>query len=357
MSGPAARRGENGLRLGVLGCGWIANLVHLPELAHVRGVRVTALADTDAGNLERARVHAREAACFTDYGELLERAHVDAVVICLPDALHADACERAFAAGKHVYVEKPLAEDLDDAERAVAAWRASGLVGMVGFNYRFDPAYQAARRALRDGVLGRPFGVRSAFSVPARERPAWQRERLARGVLLNLASHHADLVQWLLDREVESVSASVRAEGDGSAATVHLRLAGGVPVQSLFAEGGVDEDVMEIYGERGKVRVDRMALRSFALDRAADRAAGSRAGILKAMIPPVQAWRRLRAPLREPSFRSAFEAFAAAVRTGRSDASPDLLDGFRSLAVVTAAMESAETGRPVEPRAMLAGRT
>src|SRR5690349_4476182 len=124
--------------IGVIGCGQIAQAVHLPVLSRLPGVRVTALADTDATRLSQAAARVPRAACFSDYARLLATPEVDAVVICAPPALHAEVAVAALKANKHVYLEKPLATTLEDADRVCEVWRQSGRVGMIGFNYRFN---------------------------------------------------------------------------------------------------------------------------------------------------------------------------------------------------------------------------
>lgn len=79
---------------------------------------------------------------------------VEAVVICLPPALHAEYAIAAFQAGKHVYLEKPIATNLLDARAVVEAWRKAGTVGMMGFNYCFNGLYQSAKQYVRSGPLG-----------------------------------------------------------------------------------------------------------------------------------------------------------------------------------------------------------
>src|SRR5689334_16087300 len=126
------------VRVGILGCGGIARVAHLPSLARIDGVSIVALADPDASCLSAARGITNNAATFADYADVVAMEGVDAVVVALPPALHADATIAALRAGKHVYVEKPLATSLDDAARVVAAWEGTSLTGMMGFNYRFN---------------------------------------------------------------------------------------------------------------------------------------------------------------------------------------------------------------------------
>jgi myo-inositol 2-dehydrogenase / D-chiro-inositol 1-dehydrogenase len=134
------------LKVGLVGCGRVAQLVHLNILTRLPGAELVALAECDPDRLKQASRRAPGAVTFADYQELLDFPAVDAVVICLPNALHAEATIAALQHGKHVYLEKPLATNPTDGRRVLEVWRRAGLVGMIGFNYRLNPLYQAARQ-------------------------------------------------------------------------------------------------------------------------------------------------------------------------------------------------------------------
>src|SRR5690606_31651972 len=98
---------DSALQIGLVGCGRIAQMVHLRVLSAMPGVRLAAVAEADADRLAEAQKHAPQARAYHDYHELLADDAVQAVVICLPTGMHAVAAVAAFAAGKHVYLEKP----------------------------------------------------------------------------------------------------------------------------------------------------------------------------------------------------------------------------------------------------------
>lgn len=157
--------------VGLIGCGRIARMFHLPILSGLPDARLVAVADSDPEARAAALQVAPEAVGAHDADALLELPEIDAVVICLPSHLHADAAVAAFAAAKHVYVEKPLATDLADPRRIRDAWLSSGTVGVIGFNFRFHPLHQAARRVVGNGTLGKLLAVRSVFTSAPRELP------------------------------------------------------------------------------------------------------------------------------------------------------------------------------------------
>lgn len=335
------------VRLGVLGCGGVARLAHLPSLARIPGALVVALADTDPACLAAARHAAPTARVVAQYGDVLDMPDVDAVVIALPPALHADAATTAIARGKHVYLEKPITTTLADARRVLAAWRGTGLVGMMGFNYRRNPIVQQARQTIAAGTLGAPGAVRTVFATSPRPTPAWKTTRDAGGgVLLDLGVHHIDLVRFLLDTEVSAVSAelhSLRSEHD--TAFLHIRLTSGCMVQSFFSLSVVEEDRIEVFGSEGKLTIDRYrSLRAEVAPAAARGALGTAARRLAAELGALPyALRKVRAPMHDPSFPAALEAFINAVRD-RTPVKPDFDDGVRTLEVVEAAESSARSG-------------
>lgn len=338
------------LKVGLIGCGHIVQATHLNVLTRLPGVELIALAEPDAARRQAAVRRAPGAVALATYQELLEMPGVEAVVICLPNALHPEVAIAALEQGKHVYLEKPLATNLDDGRRVLAAWRRSGLTGMVGFNYRFHPLYQAARRRVQSNRLGELVGVRSVFASAAQTLPDWKRTRASGGgVLLDLASHHVDLVHFIFGQEVRSVFAEVRSQqSEGDSTALQLRLADGLPVQSFFSLSAIEEDRLEIYGQAGKLTVDRYHSLDVEITdpkRTGARFARLRHGIRSLAHSPY-ALRKILAPTNEPSYQASLTHFVAAARAGRP-ASPDFRDGYRSLAVIDAAEESARTGRAV----------
>jgi UDP-N-acetylglucosamine 3-dehydrogenase len=354
---PGAERGillrvtpGDSIGVGLVGCGRLAQTAHLGILTRLPGARLTAIAEPDAGRREAAvqRVPGVRATAALDH--LLALDDVDAVVLALPPAEHAGAAFAAFEAGKHVYLEKPLATDRQGGEGVVAAWRESGRIGMIGFNYRFNRLYRQARDVLRGGELGKPVAVLSTFTTASGGKAEWQRSRASGGgALLDLGSHHIDLVRWLLGQEVETVDAEIRSDAaEGDTATVGLRMSDETLVQSFFSHRTTDDDRLEIHCERGRIRVDRG--RGFTAEVRAGRAGTRRSDQLRHLLRSARGLRygfeKHRAAGHEPSWRCALEQFVAAAH-GRAPTSPDLQDGWSSLEVVLAAEESAGTGRRV----------
>ena len=343
------------LRVGIIGCGRIAREVHLPVLARHAMVRIAALADPDESRLSQARQLTPAAVAFRDFRDLVANDSLDAVVVCAPTGLHAGIARAVLDRGLHLYLEKPIAASIEEAEPLLESWRRQGKVAMVGFNYRFHPLFQSAREVIDSGKLGALLAVRSVFSTWIEDLRAWKTTRATGGgVLLDLASHHVDLIHYLFGQDVAEASAQVRSgRAEADTASVELRLQNGLLVQSFFSLSSVEEDQLEIYGEAGRLRVDRYL--SVDCEVRSREGARSRLGQIAAALNfvrrPVYLARKMRAAGHEPSYAAALDHFIGAIRNG-TPASPDLLDGYRSLLVIEAAEQSARTGMRVPVRSL-----
>lgn len=192
----------------------------------------------------------------------------------------------------------------------------------------FNPLYEAVRRTIDSGRLGPLVAARSVFATAPYRLPDWKRSPTDGGVLLDLASHEIDLARFLLGQEVVSVFADVRSlRSPGDSATLHLRMAGGLPFQVFVSLCAVEEAGFEAYGSAGRMAVNRYqslvaAVRgprtSGCLRRAWD--------CLRALRSLRYLMRKLRAPAREPSYAAALAHFVGALR-GEYPASPDFLAG------------------------------
>lgn len=338
------------LKVGLIGCGKVAQSIHLKILTRLPCVELIAIAEPDSGRRESASRQAQKTTAFDNYQDLLERQDVDAVIICLPNVLHAEATVAALQKGKHVYLEKPFATNLSDGRRMLAAWKQANTVGMMGYNYRWNRLLQATREYVQSGKLGEIISVRSVFSTAAKTLPSWKQTRASGGgVLFDLASHHIDLVHFFFGQEVREVCAGLRSlKSEGDSATLQLRLDNGLLVQSFFSLSSVEEDRFEIYGSSGKLTVDRYQSLDVEITSPIYGAARLKRlwqGMHSLSHSPY-ILEKLRSPNHEPSYQIALTRFVAAIQTNQS-AAPDFWDGYRSLTVIAAVEESAETGRVV----------
>lgn len=341
---------ENRVGVALIGCGRIARWFHLDALRRHPQTRLVAIADKDPDALENARKIAPNAVPYRDYREVLAKREVKAVVICLPTQLHASVAGAAFDAGKHVFVEKPLATDQAEARRVIDAWRASGRVGMVGFNNRFHPTILRTKELLRQQRVGRVNCVRCVQGSAAQSIPEWKKTRVTGGgTLLDLASHQFDLISFLLDCRPAAIHALVWSQRhEQDSAMLHVRTHEGPPVQIFVSNAAIQEHRLEVIGEEGKIVADRFESTVKILPR--QPRYGRIARTVDVFEGVADVGRRIRdvvVPVTDPSYRLALDTFVRAV-LGSKAAFPDIADGYQSLLGVWAAEESARCGRWIE---------
>jgi UDP-N-acetylglucosamine 3-dehydrogenase len=187
------------LNIGLIGAGRMG-AYHVDTWERVSEGRLVAVADPDE-SVARARIGRRPIDWVGDYRWLLERADVDAVCICAPSAQHARIALDALAAGKHVFVEKPIATALEDGLRMSAAARQAGLKLMVGHIERFNPSVGKLAELIDEGRIGRVFRAHATRvgPLPVRIQDT--------GVAIDLATHDLDLMQFVLGRDITSIYA------------------------------------------------------------------------------------------------------------------------------------------------------
>ena len=246
------------IQIGVVGCGDVTETRHLPALRAVRGARVAALADVDAGRLGRVADRFHVPRRYADYADLVQDATVQAVAVCVPAFLHAEVALAALSAGKHVFVEKPMTLTSEDAERLVRRAADSPRCCTVGFNLRSHRLVEDARRLIASGALGEIELIRTGWTSglpPERALPAWRRQRArGGGAVLEIAPHHVDLWRFLTGTEVESVFAQTRSQFlEDQTAVVTARLSTGALATAGFCQGTADSNEIDVYGRRARL--------------------------------------------------------------------------------------------------------
>jgi predicted dehydrogenase len=156
------RKEERLLRVGVLGCGPIAQFAHFDACRKARNAELYALCDVADDLLERMAAVHQPRVTYRDFDRLLADPQVEAVVLATADQYHVPLALKALAAGKHVLVEKPLGVTVEECEELRRRAADSGLVVQVGNNRRFDPGIAFAHRFLRDEV-GQRLGVKAWY--------------------------------------------------------------------------------------------------------------------------------------------------------------------------------------------------
>src|SRR3954447_20502431 len=305
----------------VVGCGGLACNVHLHTLRRHAGADVLAVADPDPAARERARERAPGARGVATLEEALAVDGVEAVVVATPTALHADQARAVLEGGRHLYVEKPLATRVEDARALVELGAHTEVVAAVGFNRRLHPLVAAMREVVADGALGRVLAVHGTFAEPT-GGTGWRVAGEGAGPLLDLASHQADVLRFLLADEAVWVDA---APPDRATATFRIGFAGGAVASLVASFAGVREDTLSLHGERGLLQLDRYARRLTLA------ATGANWTVRRRQVRPRATLgsraRRIVRPAHDPSYAATLDAWVAAVGGAPFDA-PTLEDGL-----------------------------
>lgn len=224
------------VNVGLIGCGGISN-------PHVRGyleipdrAKVTAVADVAEENARTRAEQVGGAQVFSDYRDLIATANVDAVDICLPHHLHADAILAAAEAGKHILCEKPLCITTDEAVKITQAVKDNGVTLMCAHNQLFMPPVAKARELIQSGALGKVYELRTTDSFFNRGLNAdmgWRGslQTAGGGELIDTGYHPTYLLLHLATAEPSEVVAMtsrhrLEMEGEDSA-QVMVRFADG----------------------------------------------------------------------------------------------------------------------------------
>ncbi|MDT8861370.1 Gfo/Idh/MocA family oxidoreductase [Alkalihalobacillus sp. MEB130] len=257
------------VKVGVIGCGSISRLRHLPEYGTNNQVEIVAVCDIVA---ERAEEMAEKygAKAFTDYKELLKLEEIDAISVCLPNYLHAPVSIDASNAGKHVLCEKPMATSKEEAEEMIKAAKDNGKKLMIAHNQRFVSSHQTAKEIIESGKLGKIFSFKTTFGHPGPEKwsidgaESWffNKEEAFIGAMGDLGVHKADLMRYLLGEFSEVASfietnAKENTEVDDNAVCL-LRTESGIigTLAASWAYVSSSDNSTIIYGEKGTLRLE-----------------------------------------------------------------------------------------------------
>lgn len=199
------------LKVGIIGCGFIANGKHLPSLARHEDVEVTAFCDII---IERAQASAKkygpaDALVCEDYRDVLAREDIDVIHVCTPNSSHSEITVAALESGKHVMCEKPMAKTAAEAKAMLEASKRTGKKLTIGYQNRFRQDSQFMKSLCESGDLGEIYFAK-AFATRRRGVPTWgvfmDKEKQGGGPLIDLATHALDLTMWMMDN-YEPVSA------------------------------------------------------------------------------------------------------------------------------------------------------
>ena len=336
------------LRLGIVGCGGVAEEIHIPNLLAIAECRVVAIADINPERLQHIgeKFNIPQPDRYENPEQIYSRSDVDAVLILTPSNTHKELVIQAAEAGKHVFVEKPMALDGNECQMMVNTVRKSNVRLAVGHYYGFLPTHQRLRRMMRRGDIGRVIGAQ-VHAETMLIKPG-------EGQLLDFAPHFVDLLRWYFDDSyVQTVFATTSkiAGGENTAeteATLILKFASGVTgTINLFwipdwQNWDVGERFVRIVGTRGTLKsgLTSATMTVYKSSRLVNRIRGAYEIVPRFVSHPVM-------PITGTSFRKELEDFISAVQNDRVPSVSGEV-GMEVMRIVDAARKSSQTGQAVE---------
>jgi predicted dehydrogenase len=341
---------ERLLRIGVLGCGPIAQFAHFDACRKARNAELYAICDLADDLRERMALVHQPKVAYRDYDAMLADPKIEAVIIAIADQFHVPACIKALEAGKHVLVEKPLGTSVEECRVLHEKARASRLVVQVGNNRRYDPGVAFAARFVREEMGQRmavkawycdstyrytmtdnlqPIAVQSARALRPEGNPKADRRRY---YLLTHGSHLVDTARFL-GGEIAAVRARLLERFGAYSWFISVDFADGglghldlnIPIRGDFQEG------FQIFGEHGSA-LARINLPWF--HKAADvECFSTRDG-------------QFHRPLGEDAhtYKRQVEGFADTILTGAAMTGASLDDGLAAVQAMVAIARSVESG-------------
>jgi predicted dehydrogenase len=193
---------ESKVRVGVIGTSWFADLFHLPQLSSHPDAVVAAICGRNRERAEEMAAKYGIPQVFTDYRDLIWHGEVDAVVVVTPDNLHYPMTMEALRAGKHVFCEKPLATNSQQAQEMYETAEQAGVVHMTVFTYRWAPEMQYMAELVAQGRIGKVYHGEFNFLGGFALDPAFNGWRYdasqGGGALTDFGGHIADLARLLV---------------------------------------------------------------------------------------------------------------------------------------------------------------
>jgi predicted dehydrogenase/threonine dehydrogenase-like Zn-dependent dehydrogenase len=323
---PAVGLREGTLSLGVIGAGQFARTVLLPALRGVPGIRLRTLATASGASARDVGDRLGFEVCTTDYHAVLADDHIDAVVIATRHDLHAGLVEEALRAGKHVFVEKPLALTPEEIRSVLAAYAASPRVLVVGFNRRYSPLIRTVKSFVGPA---RPLVLTYRINAGGVPSDHWVYDPVeGGGRWRGEGGHFVDLLQYVTDADpVHVIARTAGAEGQES-----------FVITMAFRDGSVGTIT---YVDASDRAASRERLEVFGPGFACTLEDFRRATLVRnGRIRRIRRWEAAR------GHREELAAWVAAVR-GEAPPPVDVATYAANAACCFAVLESARTGAPV----------
>lgn len=262
-------------KIGIIGCGKIAQVRHIPEYEENANAQLYGFYDINA---ERAKELAEKynGKAYESYEALLNDSEIDAVSVCAANHVHAEITIAALKAGKHVLCEKPMATVLEECEAMVEAAKESGKYLMIDQNQRLAKAHVEAKKMIDAGLIGDIVTFRTTFGHggpetwsidPGENTWFFDKKQAAMGAMADLGIHKTDLIQFLTSQRVIETTARIMtldkkyATGqligvDDNAICIYKMSGGAVGTMTAsWTYYGAEDNSTILYGTKGIMRI------------------------------------------------------------------------------------------------------
>ena len=263
------------IKIGILGCGKIAQVRHIPEYAANPDCQLVGFYNPTKSRAEDMAAKYGGLA-YDTAEELLANPEIDAVSVCAANYAHAALSIQALKAGKHVLCEKPMATTLADCEAMVECAKKNGKFLMIGHNQRLAKAHMEAKRLIDAGLIGYIITFRTSFGhggpetwaiKPGKDTWFFDKSKAAMGVMADLGVHKTDLIQYLTGQRVVRTTARLvtldkRGEDgeligvDDNAVCIY-EMSGGAfgTMTASWTYYGAEDNSTVLYGTKGIMRI------------------------------------------------------------------------------------------------------
>ena len=341
------------LNIGILGCGKIAQVRHIPEYIANENAAIVGFFDADA---QRAQEIAAKygGKAYDSAEELFADPAIDAVSVCVANFAHAELTVQALKAGKHVLCEKPMAITLEECQTMLAQAEQAGKRLLIGQNQRLAKAHVKARELVAAGEIGSVVTFRTTFGhggpetwsiTPGNNTWFFDKKRAAMGAMADLGIHKTDMLRYILGQDIVRTTARLLtldkrgADGqligvDDNAICIYETSGGAFGTMTAsWTYYGQEDNSTVLYGTKGIMRIYDDPAHSIAVI--------PKEGAVKYYdLEKIQT-------NDDQTASGVIDEFVDAVAQGR----PSVLDAedvIRSMKAVFASIRSSEEGRPVD---------
>jgi scyllo-inositol 2-dehydrogenase (NAD+) len=249
ISKPSNRSIMMKINIGLIGAGRMGKVFANTLAYTVSEVELVAVADSNEECIKETQEKYGIAKGYKDYRKILDDKDIDAVVISTPTNTHSQIIKDAALAGKNIFSEKPLSQNIKECDDAIAIVKQTGVKLQLGFMRRFDAPYMMAKSKIMEGLIGKPVMFKAVSRDPKRSSLEFARRENSGGLIVDMGVHDFDLARWLMGSEVDRVYSEgtciaypeLKEVGDIDNVVVNLKFTSG-------AVGNIDMSRNAVYG-------------------------------------------------------------------------------------------------------------